>query len=99
MAGTGGVLAVTSFATPHAEQRYRERVGAEPPPIIWAEVVLDITDTVAGYRRAAHFVRGRKRGLEEWLVKMDGVRTRVLYDPVTAVIVTVFEAPDRGMRT
>ena len=83
-------MTVPYIASYHAAQRVRERHGVQPDEALWRGVLLDITDTVAGLRHAALLLRREGHGTEIWAVRIDGVARKVVYNPATAEIVTVY---------
>jgi len=78
------------IASYHAAQRLLERHGVQPDDALWRGVLLDITDTVAGQRTAALLLRRERHGMEIWAVRIGGVARKIVYNPETAEIVTVY---------
>ncbi len=79
-----------SFASPHACQRAAERFGAIPSAADWAELVIAVTDTLAGIQARAVMLRRDPNGREIWRVPLAGADISVVWAPDSdAPIVTV----------
>jgi hypothetical protein len=78
------------WASEHAQERAIERWGIEPTREEWRELAMMILDTIAGTARALMIRRDLANGREHWLIALRGQRHRVLWEPKTASIVTVF---------
>lgn len=76
------------LATTHACIRVEQRLGFTPDDEDWIDVLMAITDTVAGKPRALK-LRNASKWTEVWLVPMRDVAARVVWSPRYAVVVTV----------
>jgi hypothetical protein len=77
-------------ATFHACVRVEQRLGFVPDDEDWLGVLMAITDTVVGKPRA--LMLRQHAGIEIWLVPMRDMAARVVWNPETAVVVTVLPA-------
>ena len=76
------------FATRHASLRVEQRLGFVPDDEDWVGVVLAITD-----RAMTSALKLRQAGeAEVWLVRMRDVAAKVVWNPATAVVITVLPA-------
>ena len=76
------------YVSDHARVRAVERLSFEPSDDEWRDAALTILDTVAGRPPLALMIR--RDGIREvWRVKVAHTEALVVWDPTTAVIVTV----------
>lgn len=75
--------------TDHARDRALERCGITVTDAEWTKAVADIMEVVAGLGSKAMMLHRFQDGHERWLVRLGTWPARVIYDPVSAVIVTV----------
>lgn len=75
------------YATLHAAERARQRLGRVVTRTEWMGAVLLITE------RAARLVIERPSGCEQWSVRIGRDEVEVIWDPKEGVIVTLATIP------
>jgi len=86
---------MSDLAPGHAASRALERFGIRLTVADFRQIMLDITDAVAGVRFDAVLQRKQPDGMEVWFVTACERRIRVCYAPASAAVVTVLSEHDR----
>ena len=90
------VMTSSFYASKHARARALERIGFEPTADEWRDAALAILDSLNGTARALMLRRDFTTMREIWLVPIGHTSARVVWSPVSALIVTVLEGRRGG---